>query len=75
MTQGFWNNLPDVDRNAKGDLLTSTADGNPSTLTVGANGEFLSPRSSTANGLVWVHIQTYYGVVQTYEGVVQFKEA
>ncbi len=72
-TQGFWHLLPKVDRNKKGDILTATADGNPSTLPVGANGEFLVPVSSNANGLRWVGIITYYDGVVTKDGNVVYK--
>ena len=75
MTQNrVWHDIPADEYNKKGDLTTSDASGNPALLSVGSNGESLFPRSSADNGLVWAHIQTYYGVVQTYEGVIQFKE-
>ena len=42
--------------NAKGDLLTASADDTPAIHTVGLNGEFLIPNSANANGLEWVSI-------------------
>ncbi|KKL69799.1 hypothetical protein LCGC14_2111310 [marine sediment metagenome] len=62
MTKSFWHEIPDFERNAKGDLLTSTADGNPSTLTLGTNGDFLIPNSANDNGLEWVSLVGYEGL-------------
>ena len=42
--------------NAKGDLLTASADDTPAIHTVGSNGEFLVPNSANTNGLEWVSI-------------------
>ena len=42
--------------NAKGDLLTASADDTPAIHTVGSNGEFLVPNSTNSNGLEWVSI-------------------
>jgi hypothetical protein len=39
--------------NAKGDLVTATADNTPAVLTAGANGEILYADSSATNGLRW----------------------
>ena len=39
--------------NAKGDLLTATADNTPSILSVGANGYVLTANSAVANGIEW----------------------
>lgn len=39
--------------NAKGDLLTATADNTPSILSVGANGYVLTADSTVANGIKW----------------------
>ena len=40
--------------NAKGDLISATADDTPARLAVGTNGQVLSANSSTATGLEWV---------------------
>ena len=40
--------------NAKGDLLSASANDTLSVLTVGSNGKFLSANSATATGLEWV---------------------
>ena len=39
--------------NAKGDILTATADNTPSILSAGSNGQVLTLNSSTATGLQW----------------------
>ncbi len=58
---------------AKGDLITASADNTPSLLSVGANGEFLTPKSSNSNGLEWVGMLTYGGQVLTKNGDVLIK--
>jgi hypothetical protein len=42
-----------TDLNAKGDILSASADNTLSILSVGTNGQVLSANSSTANGLEW----------------------
>lgn len=42
--------------NAKGDLVTATADNTPAILTVGSNGTFLKANSSATAGLQWASI-------------------
>jgi hypothetical protein len=42
-----------ADLNAKGDILSASADNTLSILSVGTNGQVLSANSSTANGLEW----------------------
>jgi len=44
--------------NAKGDLVTATADDTPVILTVGTNGYFLKANSSAAAGIEWASIPT-----------------
>jgi hypothetical protein len=44
--------------NAKGDLVTATADDTPAILTVGTNGYFLKANSSAAAGIEWASIPT-----------------
>ena len=44
--------------NAKGDLVTATADNTPAILTVGTNGYFLKANSSAAAGIEWASIPT-----------------
>lgn len=46
--------LADLNFAAKGDLLSASAAGTPSTLTVGANGKTLAALSSATAGLKWV---------------------
>ncbi|KKL15961.1 hypothetical protein LCGC14_2500360, partial [marine sediment metagenome] len=57
---------------AKGDLISASADNTPAILSVGVNGEFLVPNSSTSTGLEWVGIVTYEGVVVVNEGQVVY---
>ena len=45
--------IPNAIVDAKGDLLTATADNTPARLAVGANGETLVANSSTSTGLAW----------------------
>lgn len=44
--------------NAKGDLVTATADNTPAILTVGTNGYFLKANSSATAGIEWASIPT-----------------
>ena len=44
--------------NAKGDLVTATADNTPAILTVGTNGYFLKANSTAAAGIEWASIPT-----------------
>lgn len=44
--------------NAKGDLLTATADDTPAILSVGANGYVLTANSAVANGIEWAAAAT-----------------
>ena len=53
---------------AKGDLITASADDTPSLLSVGANGDMLVPNSDAAGGLEWVSIVTYEDSVVVHEG-------
>ena len=57
---------------AKGDLISASADNTPVILSVGDNGEFLVPNPSTSTGLEWVGIVTYEGVVVVNEGQVVY---
>ncbi len=57
---------------AKGDLISASADNTPAVLSVGANGEFVTAKSSNSNGLEWVGIVTYEGVVVVNEGQVVY---
>jgi hypothetical protein len=41
------------DFNAKGDILTATANDSPQTLAVGSNGQYLQANPATATGLAW----------------------
>jgi hypothetical protein len=51
---GAWVNMVvPVTFNAKGDLLTATADDTPAILSVGANGYVLTANSAVANGIEW----------------------
>ncbi len=54
--------------NAKGDLLTASANNTPAILTAGANGDMLVPNSATPNGLEWVSLVTHEGHIVTHEG-------
>lgn len=47
------NTLKKTDFNAKGDLLSASADNTLSLLSVGTNGQVLTANSSTASGLEW----------------------
>ena len=58
---------------AKGDLITATADDTSAILSVGADGEFLVPKTANSNGLEWVGIVTYAGLVLTKDGNVVYK--
>lgn len=42
-----------VDLNAKGDIISASADNTPAILSVGTNGQVLSANSSTTSGLQW----------------------
>ena len=44
---------------AKGDLLTATADDAPAKLSVGSNGEILIANSNISSGLEWISLVTY----------------
>ena len=44
---------------AKGDLITASADNTPAKLTVGSNGELLIPNSDISSGLEWISLVTY----------------
>ncbi len=44
---------------AKGDLITASADNTPVILSVGANGEILIPNSDISSGLEWISLVTY----------------
>ncbi len=57
---------------AKGDLISASADNTPAVLSVGVNGEFVTAKSSNSNGLEWVGIVTYEGVVVVNEGQVVY---
>ncbi len=56
--------------NAIGDLITATADNTPSILSVGSNGEFLTPKSANSNGLEWMGIVTYENETVIHNGSV-----
>ncbi len=57
---------------AKGDIITASADNTPSILSVGSNGEFLVPNSANANGLEWVSLMTYGDEVVSHNGQVVY---
>ena len=44
---------------AKGDLLTATADNTPAILTVGSKGELLVPNSDISTGLEWISLVAF----------------
>lgn len=48
---------------AKGDIIAGTAASTPSTVTVGANGQFLSADSTCSSGLKWATITQCTGTV------------
>ena len=77
MPDEFWSDTTTLDfktfLNAKGDLITATADDTPVILSVGADGEMLTPKASNTNGLEWVGIVTYAGLVLTKDGNVVYK--
>ena len=79
MDRPDWGELPpsikDVSEslfNAKGDLLTSSSNNTPSTLSAGSNGEFLVPNSANANGLEWVSLVTYEDEMVINDGEVVY---
>ena len=49
--------------NAKGELLTASADNTLSVLSPGANGRVLSANSSTANGLEWIEFPSSFNTI------------
>ncbi len=53
---------------AKGDLITASANNTPAILTAGANGDMLVPNSDAAGGLEWVSVVTYEDSVVVHEG-------
>ncbi len=57
---------------AKGDLITATADDTPDIHSVGTNGDFLVPESANSNGLKWVSIVNYEGIVVLNNGEVVY---
>ena len=44
---------------AKGDLITASADNTPAKLSVGSDGELLIPNSDISSGLEWISLVTY----------------
>ncbi len=57
---------------AKGDLLVGTADNTFDNLPVGANGEFLVPKSTGSTGLEWVSLVTYEDEMVIHNGNVLY---
>ena len=55
--------IPKSLADAKGDILTATADNTPARLAVGTNGQYLKVDSTTATGLAWAAIGTKIGQV------------
>jgi len=47
------NTIPNTLVDAKGDIITATADNTPARLAVGTNGKILKANSATASGLEW----------------------
>jgi len=43
---------------AKGDIVTATADDTPARVAVGTNGKFLTADSTAATGLAWADVST-----------------
>lgn len=56
--------------NAKGDLLTATADDTPTILSLGTNGYVLTVDTSTATGLTWAATAASGGLQTTSEGAI-----
>ena len=44
---------------AKGDLITASADNTPAKISVGSNGEILIANSDISTGLEWISLVTY----------------
>lgn len=56
--------------NAKGDLLTATADDTPTILSLGTNGYVLTVDTSTATGLTWAATAASGGLQTAKEGAI-----
>lgn len=74
MADKFWSDTTTLDFKdfwaAKGDLVTATAENTPVILSVGADGEMLTPKASNTNGLEWMGQVTYGGQTVIYNGSV-----
>jgi len=60
------------DYNAKGDILSATANDSPSVLSVGANSQVLKADSTTLTGLAWGYLQfvSYDDISAGFDGLV-----
>jgi len=65
--------IPKSLTDAKGDILTATADNTPARLAVGTNGYYLKADSSTSTGLAWAAVSQYSTPLTT-QGDVLYRD-
>ena len=62
------NTVNKSDFDAKGDLITASADDTPVILPAGANSELLIPNSSLSSGLEWIALVTFEEEIVIHNG-------